>query len=245
MPKSSLGHIPGAERWAFDASVTDVFDDMLVRSIPQYGEMRRLVTSIGRRYVRQHLDVLDLGCSRGDALAPFVDTFGGYARAFVGVEVSDPMLAAAKERFRGRDDVRIMPCDLRRDFPVCVPALVLGVLTLQFVPIEHRQRLVRNVFEALYPGGAFIVVEKVLGARAESDELLVSEYLALKEQNGYSPEEIARKRLALEGVLVPVTSEWNEAMLRGAGFGVVECFWRWCNFAAWLAVKPTTGTYGS
>jgi tRNA (cmo5U34)-methyltransferase len=36
---------------------------------------------------------------------------------------------------------------------------------------------------------------------------------------------------------VPVTAGWNEEMLRGAGFQEIDCFWRWLNFAGWVAVK--------
>ena len=36
---------------------------------------------------------------------------------------------------------------------------------------------------------------------------------------------------------MPVTAAWNEELLRTAGFGVVECFWRYLNFAAWVAVR--------
>jgi tRNA (cmo5U34)-methyltransferase len=149
------------------------------------------------------------------------------------------MLAAARARFVGEQapELQLYALDLRSAFPVCVPSLVLSVLTLQFIPIEHRQRLVQNVFDALLPGGAFIVVEKVLGASSALDTLFVDEYLALKSRHGYSDAEIARKRLALEGVLVPITAEWNEAMFRRAGFLHVDCFWRWCNFAGWLCVK--------
>ena len=54
---------------------------------------------------------------------------------------------------------------------------------------------------------------------------------------GLYTEEIERKRLALEGVLVPMTAHWNEDLLRQAGFQQVECFWRYLNFAGWLAIK--------
>lgn len=238
MPQSSLGHLPAeGSRWAFDASVTECFDDMLARSIPDYVEMRRLVTELGRRYLRPHADVVDLGCSRGEALAPFVEA--EVARCCIGVEVSEPMLEAARARFAGQraPAVQLYPLDLRHDFPVSVPSLVLSVLTLQFIPIEHRQQLVQRVYDALLPGGAFIVVEKVLGASSAIDDLLVTQYLALKASHGYTEEEIARKRLALEGVLVPITAEWNEGMFRRAGFLHVDCFWRWCNFAAWVCQK--------
>jgi tRNA (cmo5U34)-methyltransferase len=59
----------------------------------------------------------------------------------------------------------------------------------------------------------------------------------MKGQNGYTEEEINSKRIALEGVLVPVTAKWNEQLLRDAGFNQVECFWRNLNFAGWIAIK--------
>jgi tRNA (cmo5U34)-methyltransferase len=56
-------------------------------------------------------------------------------------------------------------------------------------------------------------------------------------RNGYTEAEVERKRLALEGVLVPVTAAWNEDLLFGAGFTSVDCFWRYLNFAGWVAVR--------
>lgn len=230
--------VPGA-RWEFDASVTDAFDDMLRRSIPSHDEMRRLCLSIGSRFVRQGTDVVDLGCSRGEAMAAFVDRFGATVR-FTGVEVSEPMRKASLERFRGYVDagvVKVRDTDLRKAYPPVKASLTLCVLTLQFVPIEHRQRLLRDAFRSTAPGGAFVLVEKVMGGCHESDALLADEYWRMKEANGYSRDQIERKRLSLEGVLVPVTARWNEDMLSAAGFRQVECFWRHLNFAGWVAVR--------
>ena len=240
MTKESLGHIPRG-RWAFDEGVARCFDDMLERSIPEYREMRRLCTALALEYVRDSADVLDLGCSRGEALAPIVESARDKTRKFFGIEISEPMLAAARARFstEAPGKVCIVNADLRNGFASCVPSVVLGVLTLQFIPIEHRQGVVQNVYDALLPGGAFIVVEKVLGASAAIDALMTREYLAMKARNGYTTEEIARKRASLEGVLVPVTATWNEQLLAQAGFRRVDCFWRWCNFAGWVAVKDS------
>ncbi len=66
---------------------------------------------------------------------------------------------------------------------------------------------------------------------------MTNQYYNLKHQNGYSIYEIERKKLSLEGVLVPVTANWNEEMLRLSGFTEVDCFWRWMNFSGWIAVK--------
>lgn len=80
-------------------------------------------------------------------------------------------------------------------------------------------------------------MEKVLGSSAPIDDLLARRYYALKAAHGYTAEQIERKRLALEGVLVPVAARSNEDLMRDAGFDQIDCFWRWCNFAGWIALK--------
>jgi tRNA (cmo5U34)-methyltransferase len=89
----------------------------------------------------------------------------------------------------------------------------------------------------LEPGGALILVEKVLGSNNAIDTMLVDEYYRIKAENAYTQEQISAKRKSLEGVLVPITARWNEEMLKEAGFRSVDCFWRYLNFAGWVAVK--------
>jgi tRNA (cmo5U34)-methyltransferase len=234
----SLGHLP-AGPWAFDDEVTNVFDDMLERSIPQYDTMRSLVFELGKEFVPANGTVVDLGCSRGGALAPFVAAFGDQA-AYVGVEVSPPMLDACRKRFTAEIDagsVSLLDLDLRTGYPSVEATLTLSVLTLQFVPMEHRPRVVREAYEHTAPGGAFVLVEKVLGTSGRTDQLMTRLYASLKRANGYGDEAIERKRLSLEGVLIPVAADWNEDLLARGGFEEVECFWRCLNFAGWIGIK--------
>lgn len=226
-------------KWQFDGSVTDVFDDMLARSIPQYEVMRRACFALACKYRQHKTDIVDLGCSRGEAIATLVDEFGA-TNHFVGIEVSPEMLEAARQRFKGYIDVgtvAIRDLDLRGKYPQVSASVTLCVLTLQFTPIEHRLRILKDIYRHTLPGGALILVEKVLGATADIDGVMVETYYGLKSDNGYTQEQIERKRLSLEGVLVPVTAHWNEEMLRMTGFNEVDCFWRWMNFAGWVAVK--------
>jgi tRNA (cmo5U34)-methyltransferase len=239
MQSSTLDQTVPIGQWEFDSNVTQVFDDMLQRSIPQYEVMRQTVFELACAYVKDDEVIVDLGCSRGEALAPFVRKFGSYNR-YVGVEVSPPMLEAARERFAGLIqaglvDIRAM--DLRTEYPPAKACVTLCVLTLQFTPIEHRQRILRRIYQHTKPGGALILVEKILGATADIDTLMVDRYYTMKAEHGYTQEQIERKRLSLEGRLVPVTAKWNEELLHTAGFGQVDCFWRWMNFAAWIAVR--------
>lgn len=228
-----------AGAWQFDDAVTHAFDDMLQRSVPQYEVMRKTVFELACAYVQPNTAIIDLGCSRGEALAPFVRQYGAYNR-FVGIEVSEPMLGAARERFQGylpSGIVDIRASDLRMTYPPEKASVTLCVLTLQFTPIEHRQKILRNIYNHTLSGGALILVEKVLGATADLDTLMIERYYTMKAEHGYSQEQIERKRLSLEGVLVPVTAKWNEELLRTAGFSQVDCFWRWMNFAGWIAVR--------
>ena len=235
------GYAP--DRWAFDDKVTEVFEDMLWRSIPGYAVMRELCSKLAQRFARKDAPgtVVDLGCSRGGAIADLVAAEApGSETAYLGAEVSDPMIAAARARFSGISRVRIDKIDLRTSFPdvaASTCSVVLSVLTLQFVPIEHRARVVRRAAEALMPGGALLLVEKILGGSSWANDLLVADYYDFKRANGYTQEDIDRKRLALEGVLVPQTEEANVAMLRREGFRDVECFWRHLNFCGWVALR--------
>lgn len=231
--------VESGKKWEFDGDVAAVFDDMLERSIPSYKEMRTAVFETASRYIRPSTNVIDLGASRGESVAGLVGTFGA-RNQFILCEISDPMLEAASERFADAIDnghVELRKLDLRTSFPPESASVILSVLTLQFVPIEYRMRIVEDVYKHLEPGGAFILVEKLLGSTAELDATMVDIYYGLKRSRGYTQIQIDRKRLSLEGVLVPVTDEWNREILEKAGFSAVDCIWRWMNFAAYVAVK--------
>jgi tRNA (cmo5U34)-methyltransferase len=229
---------PGS-RWVFDDEVANCFDNMLARSIPQYQVMREAAFELGKQFVQSGTSIVDLGCSRGEALAPYIREFGVNNR-YIGVEVSGPMAQAARDRFdvhirNGIVDIREI--DLNVDYPKAKSSLTLSILTAQFIPIEYRQRVIRSVYCNTVEGGVFLIVEKVLGSTAGIDEQMVARYYDMKKKNGYSLADIDRKRHSLEGVLVPVTAHWNEELLRSAGFSEVDCFWRWMNFAGWIAIK--------
>ena len=220
-------------KWVFDKAVTDVFDDMLERSIPDYAGMRRTTTELAVRFAQPKTALVDLGCSRGAAIKPIFEELEN-SLSYFGIEVSEPMRQAAISEL---PYATILDTDLRHDYPPVRASVTLAVLTLQFIPIEYRQDIIQRVYDSTTKGGAFLLVEKVLGGDSFSNQLLIDTYLARKGENGYTAEQIARKRESLEGVLVPVTADWNAEMLRTAGFSHVECYWRHLNFGAWIGIK--------
>ena len=223
------------DKWAFDQEVTNAFDNMLERSIPGYEDMRSLVTGLTIRFAQPNSAILDLGCSSGGSLLPIIDKLG-VNNSYIGVEISEPMSKAAIERFVKFPDlnIEIRDTDLRLDFPREETSVTLSILTLQFIPIEYRQKILSLAFSKLKPGVVFIIVEKILGRDSTLNDLFVELYYKSK---GYTEEQINTKRISLEGVLVPVTADWNEQLLLNAGFKHVECFWRSLNFAGWIGQK--------
>lgn len=226
---------PIEKKWEFDEEVTKVFGDMLSRSIPNYDVMRELCFMVGRNFVIENGIVSDIGCSNGLASEKFIDAFPG--ATFVLSDVSEPMLDACREKYKDNKNVNVMYFDLRKGIPSNSNDLVISSLTLQFTPIEYRWNILQSIYDSLKPGHALILVEKVLGNSAKIDNILVNEYYNIKRENGYTEELIQNKRKSLEGVLVPLTVEFNEHLMNMCGFREVDCFWRCLNFCAWVAIK--------
>lgn len=118
-------------------------------------------------------------------------------------------------------------------------SVITSVMVLQFVPMEHRPRVLKEVYESLVPGGAFIFAEKVLEPNHKIDDLLSIIYYEDKERNGIPHDDILRKRGSLENYLVPLTDKGNRELLQGAGFRAqdISVFWRNLQFQAYIAIK--------
>lgn len=224
------------EKFSFNANVTKCFSDMLNRSIPSYDLMRGLISDIIYKYLTHDGLLLDVGTSTGEIIKNSVDAFPN--AHFIGLDYSDAMMQEAREKFKNNKNVSLFKHDLRKQYNYHDKFdVIVSCLTIQFTPIEYRLQILKNMYSILEPGGVFIFVEKVLGNSAVIDKTFVDIYYSMKQQNGYSYEEIQRKKLALEGVLVPVTAGWNEELLKISGFSEIDCFWRCLNFAGWMAIK--------
>ena len=218
-----------------------VFDDMLGRSVPFYDEIQRMTGQLVADFAAPGTAIYDLGCSTGTTfleIAKYVPPDLGVR--FVGVDNSPEMLdrARAKLAAAGFDrPVDFVCADLNEGVKIENASVVLLVLTLQFVRPFHRERLMKSIREGLSDNGCLILVEKVLGESSAFNRLFINHYYEMKRENGYSDLEIAQKREALENVLIPYRWEENREMLRHAGFGNVDVFFKWYNFCAAVATR--------
>lgn len=227
--------------FVFDESVAAVFDDMLERSVPFYVEQQAMIAELARRHWQKGTLVVDLGCSTGTTLVSICTGLPS-ARA-VGLDNSAPMIERARTALAHtglEDRVDLVEADLEAgiaDLELAPASVVTICWTLQFLAPSRRRSLLREVYDLLVPGGTLLVAEKVVPPDAEAADLYTDLYYDFKRRNGYSQTEIARKREALEGVLIPMTIDGNLELLRWAGFESSSTFFQWYPFAAFLAVK--------
>ena len=230
-------HRPQAGEFKFDDNVARVFDDMISRSIPLYADAQRLIPQLAATLDQQPLKIVDLGCSTGTSLILLARSMRHRQLELIGVDNSAPMLEKCREKLQAlglQDSVKLHHSDIQ-SFTFSSASIVLMNYTLQFFEVGERPDILRKIASGLAPGGILVISEKVHHGDPDIDHQLTELYFDFKRRNGYSELEIARKRDALENVLVPLTVEENIKLLTDAGLCQVELMLKWFNFATFVA----------
>jgi tRNA (cmo5U34)-methyltransferase len=239
--KDTLFKQPSAPgKFEFNEPVARVFDDMLERSVPFYKECQQMVIDLSLHFVQKNSAVYDLGCSTGTLLRHLVKAIPSTQKIrFVGLDNSDAMLKKARGKLKGHlKRCELVEADLESDFELSDASVVIMNYTLQFLTPRRRAAMLKKIYRGLRPGGGLILIEKVQGESDGLNDLFVEQYYTYKQSQGYSKLEIAKKREALEKVLIPLKPGKNRDLLTEAGFRQVDIFFKWFNFAGFLAVKP-------
>jgi tRNA (cmo5U34)-methyltransferase len=114
--------------------------------------------------------VLDLDTGDG-RLLDLVLTARPSARA-VGVDVSPPMLDAARARFQQDARVQIVAHDLNDPLPeLGTFEVIVSSFAIQHCPDRRKRELYRECFELVTPGGAFVNLEHVASASERLQDL--------------------------------------------------------------------------
>lgn len=252
-PKSKTTAEPGRDQlfrttaaraadFEFNEDVAQVFDDMLVRSVPMYLEQQEMIRELASKFWTPGATIYDLGCSTATTLCNIGRATKPTCR-LVGFDNSRAMLDRAQLKIRQaslEDRISVQFADFDLDFEAIKlqnASAVTMCWTLQFVRPLNRERVIQWIYESLVPGGALIVTEKILANSADMNRFFIDLYYQFKQRNQYTPVEIRRKREALENVLIPYRTAENVELFRKNGFEVVETFFQWYNFAGYLCVK--------
>lgn len=233
---------PGDEPFRFDASVAEVFPDMLRRSIPGYEASLEAIGSLAARYVRDDTTCYDLGCSLGAATLAMRQGIRASGCRLVAVDNAPAMIERCSEVIAAdRSAGHEIPVDVTLGDVLATPvenaSMVVLNYTLQFIARERRDELMKRIADGMVGGGLLILSEKVVDEDPHMEELLFDLHHEHKRRNDYSALEISRKRAALENVLVPETVARHRERLLGAGFAHVAVWLRYFNFVSIIAIK--------
>ena len=225
--------------FVFGKDTAAVFDDMLVRSVPFYPEVQRMIGELAGDFAAPGSNLYDLGCSTATSFLA-LDRLVPENVKFVGVDSSADMLEKAREKLTKAGVTRnyeLVCGDLNQGVRVENASVVIMNLTLQFVRPLYRHKLMTDIVNGMRKDGCLVLIEKVLSKDSTLNRFFIKYYYAFKQRNGYSDLEISQKREALENVLVPYRVEENLELLYSSGFSQCEMFFKWYNFCGFIAVK--------
>lgn len=229
-----------SEDFIFNERVARVFDDMLDRSVPFYQEVILSIARIFRSTLKNGDKIVDLGCATGATLLQLSSLLEEKNFHYTGIDNSRAMLDQARlkaELFSKQESLHFIQGDIIDVEQPATAAFILNY-TLQFIRPLHRENFLKQLFTNLSPGGICILSEKTISHHPGLNRSYIDIYHQFKKERGYSELEIAKKREALENILIPCSLEENKSMLQSAGFVEVEPFFQWFNFVSFLAVKP-------
>jgi tRNA (cmo5U34)-methyltransferase len=148
------------------------------------------------------------------------------------------MLKKAQETLKSSPiSCAMVEADLNKKLSIENASVVIMNYTLQFVKLDNRTTILKSIYEGLVSGGSLILIEKVKSEIPDLNKTFIEFHHQFKEENGYSKLEISQKREALENVLIPWTVEQNSGLIKSAGFSTVDLFFKWNNFAGFIALK--------
>lgn len=224
--------------FTFDKAVVGVFPDMIQRSVPGYATVIAMTGLLAARHARPGTRIYDLGCSLGASTIAVAGHRETRNCEIVGIDKSEAMLAACRETLEGEIPgrrVTLVAGDISELVYDNASVCILNY-TLQFVAKEKRLPLLQALRQALEPGDILILSEKIELQPPGMDKLMIDMHHDFKRAQGYSDLEIARKRQALENVLVPETRDAHINRLHDAGFSHCDVWFQCYNFASLIAI---------
>jgi len=220
------------------------FDEHIEQSIRGYSNLLDDVISLSRYFVEDDTTVVDIGCSTGKLTKAMIEYNQDHCTnaTWIGVEIADGFIDDLEKRQKeitkssgSFAEVDFIMDDIR-DYNFCDCSLVTSIFTLQFMPKKDRKEVIRNIYDGLHEGGAFIFSEKTLCENALVQDMITFNYYDYK-RKAFTTDDIMDKERTLRNMMKPNTWEEITDMLYEAGFSNIQPFWRNHAFVGAIAIK--------
>ena len=216
------------------------FDNHIEQSIRGYNNLLEDVLKISEYFVGDNSDVVDIGCSTGKMLKSMIrqNSFAPNAQ-YIGIEIEEDFYKeydkdelAFESLFYFKGDIR----DYAFEPESC--SLITSIFTLQFMPEDQRQNVIKNIHRALKKGGAFVFSEKTIAELPKIQDIRTFTYYDYKRQN-FTAEDILDKEKNLRHMMKLNTRTELVRMCATAGFEfqAIDTFWQNYAFTGFIAIK--------
>ena len=231
--------LASVKSFVFDQAVVDVFQDMVERSIPGYQTIINHTGELAHRFVQANTNCYDLGCSLGASTLAIRERTESRGVTIYAVDNSAAMLEKCASNLSAQTSTtqtHIVNADIC-DTDISNASLVVMNFTLQFVPLEQREALIRKIYQGLNYGRCLVISEKLHFEPETLNGLLNELHHQFKREQGYSDLEISQKRDSIENVLLPETLEIHIRRLKACGFSTASPWFQCFNFGSLIAIK--------
>ena len=180
-------------------------------------------------------DILDIGAGTGLLSAFMLQKFPTASLTLL--DIAQNMLDVARERFRGRNNIRFIICDYSKADLFGPYDIVCSALSIHHLESEDKRRLFHRIFSALKPGGMFVNADQADGQSLYFRQRYLNywnEFLRTGPLDDAGRKEILKRRSALDkNEKLSVQLEW----LNEAGFSDVDVVYKNRTFIVTAARK--------
>ena len=199
MPSDSIYiHKNSVEDFTFNSEVSNVFDDMVSRSVPLYFETQNLIVDFIVDSIINDDSIYDLGCSTGTTLILLRKKLAENKKKnpVIGIDLSESMLEKAEEKIKKLDlqNIELIHGDITNNLNFENSGCFILNLVLQFIRPINRQNILNNIFSNLKRDGILVLYEKFIENSSFFNRRYIDMYYNFKAQNNYSKIEISKKR---------------------------------------------------
>jgi tRNA (cmo5U34)-methyltransferase len=233
--KRKISSVAGERR--HEPIISKTFGARGRRTVPLYDEIQRMVVELSEYFVRDRSLVYVVGSLTGPTLNLLSSAHAGKEDVeFIGLDLSESRINEAAKTVN-KANVRF-DHDSIMDVEFLPSAnFVTALFAMQFLTVAERRRLLTRVNQGLVEGGGLIVVEKICGQHPCFEHIWAELYIDFSRRQGVTAKEILKKAQSNRGALKPITVAENRALLHQSGFPWVEIFFKWYNWAGFLAIK--------
>ena len=225
--------------FSFNEEVTEVFEDMIDRSVPGYKSSLKLIENLGKNYYQNNSSCYDLGCSLGASTLSLLKAVEEKDGQIYAVDNSKAMISNCNSKFKDLTDsskLYFINQDLE-GVEIKDASVVVINFVLQFIDSTKREGLLERVFFGMKKNGLLILSEKTHFDNKYRNQALFNLHHSFKFKNGYTKMEISRKRDALEGVLITDLEKDHRQRLSKVGFREIRKVMSNLNFFTLIAQK--------